>query len=84
MMCRRVVSKNVSTNCSVDELSCSHASVTVGSVFTFWKEAAVPEVRATVSLLGTHKPKQAALRLEVYTVSSARLNLHRGLSICVI
>ena len=33
MMCRRVVSKNVSTNCSVDELSCSHASVTVGVCF---------------------------------------------------
>ena len=36
------------------------------------------------SLLGKDKPKQAALRLEGYTASSARLHLHMNLSICVI
>ena len=48
------------------------------------KKPECPEKRTTASLLGTDKPEQAALRLEGYTASSARLNVHRSLSVCVI
>ena len=43
------------------------------SVFTLWKEAGEPEEKNH----GKHaRNRQAALKLEGYTASSARLNLH--------
>ena len=58
-----------------------HASVTVGVCFTLWKEAGVPGEKNHGELA---RNRQAALKLEGYTASSARLNLHRSLSVCVI
>ena len=48
------------------------------------KKPECPQKRTTASLLGTDKPKQAALKREGYTASSAQLNLHTSLSVCII
>ena len=81
---KKLVGFNVSFR-TVHWTRIGHASVTVGVCFIpCGKKPECPEKRTTASLLGTDKPEQAALKLEWYTASSARLKLHRSLSVCVI